>query len=286
MYKRILIVIITLLCATITYIYINEYRIPKTSSELLKKIVNVEHYKYYLDEGNEEIAQEMQQYDLIIIEPIVMDQSYIDAAKEKNVLVYGYINAMEGDKWNDELYTQFEGGDFYRDNNGNRMYFDEWDSYMMDIRSKHYQEVLLQEIKRQIIDKGLDGVFLDTVGNIDDFLPDSQKAAFSRAMTVFMKKIKQQYHGLSIAQNWGFETLFGYTGKYVDFIMWEDFSHSVVAEDEWALEMMSRLKKHRTKYGTQVMVIAFEEEQQSRALASQHLFKFYYNKDGSYYNTW
>lgn len=39
------------------------------------------------------------------------------------------------------------------------MYFSEWDSYLVDMTSAHYQELLLEEIKTQIVQKGLDGVF-------------------------------------------------------------------------------------------------------------------------------
>lgn len=253
----------------------------KTIQQILE---DVEEFKYYLDKGNESIAKKMKQMNLVIVEPIEMQQSYINSAQKSGTLVYGYINAMEGDKCNKELYNQLTEDDFYKDENGDRMYFEKWDSYMMDMTSIHYQDVLLQEIKKQVVDRELDGVFLDTVGNIDSFLPSVEQKEQNKALLDFIKKAKEQFNNLSIAQNWGFNTLINYTAPYIDFIMWEDFSYSVVGEDEWALNKMEQLKQVREEYGTQVMAVGFSEPDKSKELALKHRFKFVYNAAGSYYN--
>jgi len=193
---------------------------------------------------------------------------------------------MEADKWNSALYSQLNKADFYKDAHGEKMYFSEWDSYLMDMTSQHYQKLLLEEIQKQIVQKGLDGVFLDTVGNINSYLPEKEQEAQNEAMLSFIKKIKQQYTGLSVAQNWGFQTLADYTVPYIDFIMWENFSYDVVGEDDWALDRMEQLVHIRDKFGTQVMAIGFEDEEKSRALAEKYQFKFFYSPAGSHYNTW
>ncbi|WP_338753354.1 endo alpha-1,4 polygalactosaminidase [Bacillus sp. FJAT-52991] len=259
---------------------------PQTTATIKQRLADVETYKYYLDKGTDTIGEQMKQMDLVIVEPIEMQQKYIDAARSNGTLIYGYINAMEADKWNEEFYSQLTEEDFYKDEHGEKMYFEEWDSYMMDMTSPHYQEILLEEIQKQVVQKGLDGVFLDTVGNIDSYLPEQEQAEQNEAMKAFMQKIKQQYNGLSIAQNWGFHTLANYTAPYIDFIMWEDFSYNVVGEDEWALHMIEQLKQVRNEYGTQVMAVGFDDEEQSRELALKHQFKFLYNPEGSYYNNW
>lgn len=243
-------------------------------------------FKYYLDKGSEKIGKQMLQMDLVIVEPIEMQQKYISAAQQKGTLVYGYINAMEGDKWNKELYHQFEKDDFYQDENGNKMYFEQWDSYMMDMTSDHYQEILLEEIDQQIVQKGLDGVFLDTVGNIDSYIPSDEQKEQNKAMREFMKKIKDRYNGLSIGQNWGMDTLIQFTAPYVDFIMWEDFSYEKVAKDEWALEKMEQLQKLKERDGIQVLAIGFKDEAKSKELAKKYGFKYVHNDKGSYYNEW
>ncbi|MGE7091487.1 endo alpha-1,4 polygalactosaminidase [Lysinibacillus sp. NPDC048646] len=285
--RKIYIIILTVLFLTIGLLLNNNAKqLPNTSTTIKEKLAAVEDYKYYLDKGNKTIGKEMQKMDLVIVEPIEMQQPYIEAAQEHGTLIFGYINAMEADTWNETLYNQLQEIDFYTDEYGEKMYFAEWDSYLMDMTSSHYQNLLLEEIQKQIVDKGLDGVFLDTVGNIDSFLPPKEQVQQNEAMLTFIKKIKQQFNGLSIAQNWGFQTLADYTAPYIDFVMWENFSYKVVGEDDWSLEKMKQLIQLREKFGTQVMTIGFNDETQSRALAEKHHFKFFYNPAGSYYNSW
>lgn len=265
---------------------VGEEKRLKESEEIKGKLAEIEQFNYYLDEGTQAIGEEMKKVDLVIIEPILMQEEYITTAQDNGTLVYGYINAMEADKWNQALYSQLSENDFYKDDKGNKIYFKEWDSYLMDMSSEHYQHILLEEIKAQIINKKLDGVFLDTIGNIDSYLSGNEQKKQNEALTSLVKKIKNEDGNLSIAQNWGFDTLAKYTAPYVDFIMWEDFSYSVVGEDEWALEKMDQLTQIRNRYHTQVVTIAFKDEEKSKQLAKKHGFKFLYHPEGSYYNKW
>ncbi|MFY0518922.1 endo alpha-1,4 polygalactosaminidase [Lysinibacillus sp. UGB7] len=285
--RKIYIIILTFLFLTIWLLLNNNAKqLPNASTTIKEKLAAVEDYKYYLDKGNNTIGEAMKNMDLVIVEPIEMQQQYIDAAQKNGTLIFGYINAMEADKWNEAFYQQLQEIDFYKDVYGEKKYFAEWDSYLMDMTSSHYQHLLLEEIQKHIVDKGLDGVFLDTVGNIDSFLPPEEQVKQNQAMLTFIKKIKHCYDGLSVAQNWGFQTLANYTAPYIDFIMWENFSYDVVGEDDWSLEKIEQLVHLREKFGTQVMTIGFSNESQSRSLAEKHHFKFFYNPAGSYYNSW
>ncbi|RSL34174.1 hypothetical protein D7Z54_06305 [Salibacterium salarium] len=251
------------------------------------KLSNVSSFKYYLGEGNSSIEDKMKKQDVVIVEPVVMDEAYIQAAQNSETLVYGYINSMEADKWKEDLYEQFNEDDFFVEN-GEKVYFSEWDSYLMDMTSKHYQDVLLDEVEAEVADKGLDGVFLDTVGNIDSQFEDDPVILKEQreAMATFMQRMEERFPQLSIAQNWGIDTLVEYTAPYVDFIMWEDFSYSTLNNDAWSRDRVESLKQVREDYGTEIFTVSFKENEESRKLAEQHDFKHVHNAEGSYYNTW
>ncbi|GAB0171259.1 endo alpha-1,4 polygalactosaminidase [Lysinibacillus sp. CTST325] len=283
--RKIFLLITTILLSFGIWLFLNSTN-SSVESRIQDRLAAVKKYKYYLDAGNEKIGKEMAKLDLVIVEPIEMQQKYIKQAQKNGTLIYGYINATEADKWNSEFYSQLKEEDFYKDEHGEKMYFSEWDSYLMDMTSKHYQELLLEEIQKQIVQKGLDGVFLDTVGNIESYLPEKEQGAQNDAMLAFIKKIKQQYNDLSVAQNWGFQTLADFTAPYIDFVMWENFSYDVVGENEWSLDMIQQLVQIREKFDTQVMTIGFNDEKKSHALAEKYHFKFFYSPAGSYYNTW
>ena len=283
--KKLLILLLALLIAGSMWMLLAKNSVS-SSINIQAKLADVKDYTYYLDKGNDAIGKSMTKLDLVIVEPLEMQQKYIVNAQKSGTLVYGYINVMEADKWNTALYQQLKEEDFYRDKQGERMYFAKWDSFLMDLTSTHYQDILLAEIEQQIVQKGLDGVFLDTVGNINSYLPEDEQKWQNEAMLSFIQQIKKRHPNISVAQNWGFQTLADYTAPYIDFIMREDFSYPVVGKDKWSLDMMQQLVHIRNKFGTQVMAIGFEEESKSRALAEKHHFKFFYSPAGSYYNSW
>lgn len=249
---------------------------------------HVETFRYYLDAGNASILEKMKKKDMVIIEPVEMATSYIQEAQQSGTIIYGYINAMEADKWNKELIKQFNEEAFFHGKNGKRKYIPEWDAYLMDISNQHYQDVLLKEIKKRIVDKELNGVFLDTVGSIEDYHstnPDVMKKQ-QESMKGFMQRIKKHFPNLSIAQNWGFDTLEDYTAPYVDFIMWEDFSADHIVKDDWYDEKITQLKRVRDNHKVEIFTISFREQEKSRMIAAKHGFKIFHNPDGSHYNKW
>ncbi|GEK34562.1 endo alpha-1,4 polygalactosaminidase [Kurthia sibirica] len=243
-------------------------------------------FNYYLDAGSPAIAKKMAALDIVIVEPIEMQKKYIRIAQKNNTQVFGYINSTEGDQWNQKLFQQFKKSDFYHDKNGKRLYFKQWDSYQMRMSSKHYRSLLMKEIEHLIVDRGLDGVFLDTVGNIEDYLPKKEQKKELQALQSFIKDIKTKYPQLTIAQNWGFTALEKYTQSYIDYFLWEDFSYKTVGNDAWAKNKMKLLNTLQRKNNLHVLTISFSDAAKSAKLAKENGFSNYYNKEGSYYNKW
>ncbi|RWZ60554.1 glycosyl hydrolase [Halobacillus fulvus] len=253
-----------------------------SSSQPLK---NVNSYKIYYDPPTAAIIEEMQNYDLILIEPVFYSAEDVKKIKKSGTLVYGYINAMEADRWNTDLFDRMEDRDFF-EQNGKRIYYEQWDSYLMDMTSDHYRQTLTDEVERQILSKGLDGAFLDTVGNIDnEFLSEPQTwDEQTDGLVKWLSTLKSSFPDLSLIQNWGFTTLEQKTSSYVDGFMWEGFDYSSIVQDDWSLENLQRLKEIRKKHDLQVFTVSTMEERKSAKLASSHRFVHYHNS--STYNDW
>ena len=64
------------------------------------------------------------------------------------------------------------------------MKIEQWDTYIMNLADEHYRRIVVNKVKQQIIGKGIDGVFLDTAGDIDDYFMISQlhKGNFAKHM--------------------------------------------------------------------------------------------------------
>lgn len=249
-----------------------------------KSLDDVTSYKVFYGEPTSRIIEEMGSYDLVIVEPIFYSPDQIKSIRSKGTKVYGYINTMEVDNWNKSFKKRLNVTDYYvRD--GKRVYYKEWDSYLTDMGSSHYRKTLKGELKRQVVDKKMDGVFLDTVGNIDnEFSDDKKELARQRTgLVAFLKDVKKSYN-VPMIQNWGFDTLKTSTYGIVDGIMWEDFTYARVSKDQWALDRIVDLKKIKKNYGVQVLTVSTDKSTKSIAFAKKNGFVPYTDTKG--YGVW
>ena len=72
------------------------------------------------------------------------------------------------------------------------MKIEQWDTYIMNLADEHYRRIVVNKVKQQVIGKGIDGVFLDTAGDIDDYFMISQlHKEISRSICKFIKRNKR-----------------------------------------------------------------------------------------------
>ncbi|WP_421381629.1 endo alpha-1,4 polygalactosaminidase [Bacillus salacetis] len=253
------------------YLYSNQSTNPKEIAD----------YKIYYGAPSPRIIKEMQSLDMVILEAHHYTASQIESIKSNGTLVLSYLNVLEIDNWNASVRDKIKDTDyFYR--NGEKVYYPKWDSYLADITSPHYQSLLKEEMKTDIHIGSVDGVFLDTVGDIDNehstdpvILKEQQKG-----VTDLIMYIKETYPGLLVAQNWGFDTLKNYTAPYIDFIMWESFQSDMVASNQWASQQIKILQDLRKNYDFQVLTVSFKNKVQSENLAAENGFiHLHTNKD-------
>ncbi|MET3682899.1 hypothetical protein ABID56_000989 [Alkalibacillus flavidus] len=246
---------------------------------------NVYDYKIYYDPPTPELLEKMTHYDMVIIEPVYYTESEIQTLKESDTIVYGYINTMEADTWNKTFFNQLNDNDFFY-RNGERIYYSEWNSYLTDITSSHYQQLLADEVEKQIVDKGIDGAFLDTVGNIDNEHHQNPSVLKSQreGLVTWMTSITNKHPDLSLIQNWGFDTLSKSTAPYIDGIMWEGFHFSSIIYNEWVHDQIYKLREIRNQHGVEVFTVSHEEPKKSAEFSEANRFKHYHNQ--SNYNEW
>lgn len=244
----------------------------------------VSNYKIYYDAPTPELIESMKGYDLVIVESTYYDAEMVDEIQESGTKVYGYISVMEAANWNQEYMSKFKEEAFYK-RDGERVHYAEWDSYLMDISNDHYREVLLAETREQVIDKGFDGVFLDTVGDIDnEFWNDPEELANQREGLVKYLEVLKKEEKISTIQNWGFDTLKTTSVDLVDGIMWEGFTKSVVGNDDWAQDRIAELKAFEASGQVEVLTVSTDRSEENDAYAKSQGFVHYTDKEG--YNVW
>ncbi|TCI21699.1 endo alpha-1,4 polygalactosaminidase [Exiguobacterium sp. SL-9] len=257
----------------------------QASAQSSNPLANVKSYKIYYDMPTKAKIKKMQQYDMVIIEPVYYTATQIKELQKYGTKVYGYINTMEADNWNVNFIKQMKQSDFFY-RNGKRVHYATWDSYLVDMTSTHYRSLLRREVNKQIVAKGLDGAFLDTVGNIDNehsAHPATLKAQ-RNGMRTFMKSIKAHHPSLSLIQNWGFATLQTHTSPYVDGIMWEGFNYRVVSKDQWSKDRMKELRKLDKTFGIKTLTVSSTQRSTSASYAKKNGFIHFHTNPTSNYN--
>ncbi|WP_161568791.1 endo alpha-1,4 polygalactosaminidase [Exiguobacterium sp. SH5S4] len=240
----------------------------------------VKNYQVYYGHPTETIIKDMQNYDLVIIEPLHYTKAQVEQIKSRGTKVLGYISVMEVATWNTGLMSKLQSGDFFT-RNGQRVHYPEWDSYLTNIASPHFQGLLLTEIQNQVIAKGIDGVFMDTVGDIDnEHLNNPTVLKQQRdGLVNFLKEARARYGSIAMVQNWGFDTLETSTAPYVDGIMWESFNADTIKSDAWSQNMIKKLQAVDTKHSVKTLTISTRQSAESHKLAADSKFIHFHEAD-------
>lgn len=252
----------------------------KTGAQTMNPLDGVKNYQVYYGHPNETIIKDMQNYDLVIIEPLHYTKAQVEQIKSRGTKVLGYISVMEVATWNTGLMSKLQSGDFFT-RNGQRVHYSEWDSYLTNIASPHFQGLLLTEIQNQVIAKGIDGVFMDTVGDIDnEHLNNPTVLKQQRdGLVNFLKEARARYGNLAMVQNWGFDTLETSTAPYVDGIMWESFNADTIKSDAWSQNMIKKLQAVDTKHSVKTLTISTRQSAESHKLAADSKFIHFHEAD-------
>ncbi|MBL0389025.1 endo alpha-1,4 polygalactosaminidase [Tumebacillus sp. ITR2] len=176
-------------------------------------------------------------YDMVIVEPRHVNVEQVRAWKAAGTVVIGYLSVLETPTWNEARYVKTRGLRSYR-------HFPEWDSYLMDIRDLTYQGILLQEVLDVILVKEMDGVFLDTVGDMEEYVAETRlREEMFAAYRDFLQRLKVLAPEAMLIQNRGFDTL-PLVKSWLDGVLWEDWRGELY-QDAWVQERLRLLRDVR-----------------------------------------
>lgn len=247
---------------------------------------HIQSYKIFYDEPTPKVQRQMKKYDLVIVEPAFYTKDLVTKLKKSGTKLYAYVSVMESDTWNTERVNSLQSQDFFTEN-GQRIHFKEWDSYLMDMTSSHYRSVLMNDIKTQVVAKGFDGVFFDTVGDMEDqfFVKDpKQYKAQTKGFITFLDQLEREYSDLSKIQNWGIELFKEETASYMDAIMWENFEYKTVSTDEWSKNQIKALQQLKKEHNFEVFTVSFSQHSKSMKFSQQQGFLHY--SEHKSFNQW
>jgi polysaccharide biosynthesis protein PelA len=245
---------------------------------------HVRNFKIYYGEVDQNILKSLSNYDLAIIEPHEFTKEQITQLKGSDTITLGYISIMELEKWNKSFVEKVQETDYYYQNK-EKIYIEKWDTYIMNISNPHYRQIILEEIQDEIFAKGLEGIFLDTAGDIDDFFYDKPKELqkLRTGYTTLLQDIKKQNEELILLQNWGFETYKQTSNPYIDGILWENFNQSKLEKSKWGQNWINYFKNKETDGDLAVFTVSPNDS--GKNFSEKNGFTSYTNEN-SIYNDW
>lgn len=220
-------------------------------------LLDVKDYQIYYGHVNDEKAMQLGSFDMVVIEPHEITKERVSKIKESGAIALGYISIMELQDWDEEFVAKVQEDDYLKIN-GEKVYVEDWDTYLMDITNKHYQQLLLDEIEEEIIQKQFNGIILDTVGDIDDFYSNDKELAthLRNGYVEVLKAITEKHVDLLLLQNWGFETLKTSSKDYVDAIMWEGFNKERLTNSKWGQNWINYFQTLQKEENIAVFTVA------------------------------
>lgn len=185
--------------ATIGMVFAQEERTPR------KQIKSIENYVVYYGQGR---VDDLSRYDLAIIQPNTLTQDEIARLKQAGTLVVSYLSIGEVEP--DRVWYSDGRFDPVWELGTN----ENWGSRFVDANQPGWQNLMVA-LAGEIIDKGFDGIFLDTVDTVDLF------PATRDGMITIIRLLRGAYPDALLVQNRGFSVI-DEVAPYLDALMFED----------------------------------------------------------------
>lgn len=242
---------------------------------------NIKKFAVYYGYDNE---QALMDYELLILEPKAHSEAGLCQLKDAGKLVIAYLSIIEISK-DDECFTLLSEDDLLSQS-GNLVVNSEYQTYYMDITKEKVRNIIIQRAI-SYLKSGYDGIFLDTIGNIDYL--DLYKQELYEAASLLLSEVKIEFPSCIFIQNNGVLGLCDYTAKYINAICFENPPLSTIGNLLWTYSAIKRLNTIVKEHNLKVLLL---EENIYNKSSIKHFFMrmiakingWLYYKSAKYYN--
>lgn len=242
---------------------------------------HIQSFMVFYGWSSPEIMKKLKKHDLVVIAPHAFKKEEIRSLQESGTIVLGYVSLIQLENWNEQLKKDVKESDYYK-RNGEKLQVKSYNTYIMDLRESHYRNILLNKIENEIVNKELNGVFFDTVDDIDYYFEDQQDVqnAYRVAYINLLADIRKKYPKLSTLQNRGFDTFKMSTRNKVDGFLWESFDMEKIQKSKWSKKWLSYLKEQHDEETVRVFTIT--PNQESAEYSKKYGFTSYVRNNDTY----
>lgn len=203
---------------------------------------NINNFAVYYGNGKED---SLSKFDMIVVEPGHYNENKLKEIRKNGSLAIAYISVME-------VHKLIPGYEYLKEDdflyvNGERVVNKEYGTDLVNLRSKRWVSLLTHHIGNLIFNNGYDGIFLDTIGDVEfRCIPAQDQDILISAAVNFVKEIRELFASQIIVQNNGLEKLHTLTSKYIDGVCWENPPIDKMECSDWinmTIKQLSFLQK-------------------------------------------
>lgn len=190
---------------------------------------NIKNFSLYYGIGN---SEELSKYDLTIVEPLGQNEISIKKMQDKGTLVIAYVSVVE-------IFEDFPSYKFLRDEDflkidNKRVRNKEFNTYLINLKSKRWISILMHHIGNLILNNNYDGIFLDTIADVEfDLFDEELQESLICGAVELITKIRELYEDIIIIQNNGVSKLIESTFEIIDGVCWENPNLWDVNNSDW-----------------------------------------------------
>ena len=243
----------------------------------IERMGEIKNFCLYYGYGKE---QELANYDLAIVEPNGQTNDSLKYIQGKGTLVIAYCSALEVTP--DLEFMKFAGEHDFLHQQGQRLVNTEYGTYLADLSSKKWLNYLLHQAGKLVINQGYDGLFLDTLGDLEwEILSPETIQKQILAAAHLLAELRQRLPRAILIQNNGLERLLPYTKQYIDGLCWEN-PPVTPASTNWNSNLASYLSQIQREQNVRILVLGEKlTAQRSERIAREQGF-LYYAAPGGY----
>lgn len=164
--------------------------------------------------------EQLSQYDVLVVEPLSQSPETVARLQRRGALVLAYFSVMETSCALPEGF-RLATNDFLRYDN-RPITNPEYGGHLMDLRSQRWQRLLMHRASTLLL-QGYDGLFLDTIGDVEDpQFTAMQQTELADSAALLVSRLRQANPGRLLVQNNGLGLLARRTATLLDGICWEN----------------------------------------------------------------
>jgi endo-alpha-1,4-polygalactosaminidase (GH114 family) len=242
------------------------------------RLLSAKNFALYYGYGK---VKELSLFDVVIVDPNGLKLEEYELLRLNNTVVITYLSILEVHP-TEPIFQELSFEDFLIVE-GKPLKNEAFGTYLVSLRSKKWINHLLNNLNYHFNVIESDGVFLDTIGDIElHVLPSHMKKQQLNAAVNFLSVVKMLYPHHVFIQNNGLEIVAQVTAPLIDGICWENPPFTLEESHEWVQNIIRQLTELNEQHRVKILLLleeTIEKErnvyEQARRIAKKHDFLLY-----------